>query len=284
MKQQLSEDLRRFFYRHLVSLGWTDCAIDDQGKQVGDLRAFSVSGFIMSFGDEWGLVTAGHILDDIYSNLQKGRCRIVNSVLLDAWSEGARSAEPIPFMLADAMKTSFWRYEPSLGLDFGVIGISPMYRKLLEANRVRPFPTEHWESQIRTGFDFFYQLGVPSEAVRKVVAGAGDRQRIKSWVTPAMIPVQWIADPPEKLGGKKFPCFYGQVSDAEVSNMDGMSGGPILGFWMEPDGTLRYSVVAIQSGWDSATRCTWGCFIPVFLLYLDAAIEHLRAAGHDLGK
>jgi len=65
------------FCRHVVSLSWLDAKIEPDGPvhdtDAYDLKAFSVSAFVISVRHIWFLVTAGHILRDLDERLQAGR-------------------------------------------------------------------------------------------------------------------------------------------------------------------------------------------------------------------
>jgi hypothetical protein len=276
MDDQAKEKFLSHFCRYLVGIGWVDYGADEQGRLLGVPRAISVSAFVMSFDDKWVLVTAGHILEDLDTLLRSGR-RMTTSVLLDAWSLGAQSTPPIPFMLEHV--TKLYRYAPHGGLDFGLIGVSPMYRKLLEANGVAPFAAGDWESHRDAEFDVYWMLGIPTEKCDVLTTPTSQGTRVRSRVNPVMIPVERLTAAPEALAGKTFPCFHGRVApEVGITDIDGTSGGPIIGFRLEEGQPIKYSVVAIQSGWVRRSRITWGCLISVFLFYLKTAMEHLPCA------
>jgi hypothetical protein len=60
-------------------------------------------------------------------------------------------------------------------------------------------------------------------------------------------------------GHPKLPWFAMELYDrGALKDIDGMSGGPIFG--IKPRGTKppEYTVIAIQSFWDSTTRIAFG--------------------------
>jgi len=51
---------------------------------------------------------------------------------------------------------------------------------------------------------------------------------------------------------------------AEISDIKGMSGGPIFGFHKHDDGKLTNHVVALQSRWWDQSQIVFGCSTPYF--------------------
>jgi hypothetical protein len=52
----------RWLCHHLVSLSCVYHHVDDEGRRTGGPFLAACSGFVMSFGEAWYLVTAGHII------------------------------------------------------------------------------------------------------------------------------------------------------------------------------------------------------------------------------
>ncbi|MGO9107702.1 MAG: hypothetical protein ACLP9L_00585 [Thermoguttaceae bacterium] len=59
------DELFKLFFnrlcRHFVVMTGTYFQLDDSGKFISDELLFAYSGFAMSFGSAWFLVTAGHV-------------------------------------------------------------------------------------------------------------------------------------------------------------------------------------------------------------------------------
>ena len=55
---------------------------------------------------------------------------------------------------------------------------------------------------------------------------------------------------PEGFPKTDIPLFYGRaVLDTKITNIEGMSGGPIFGFYKNEKNELRYWLIALQSTW-----------------------------------
>src|SRR5262245_11798817 len=81
--QSLQSAAIQFLCRHLVGLGLTYVALDENGRPTGPERFFTASGFIMSFLGEWYYVTAGHVLQtEIDERLATGQIQITRAVLV----------------------------------------------------------------------------------------------------------------------------------------------------------------------------------------------------------
>lgn len=237
-------------YKHFISLRWIDRTPGDRATANEGLGTpFRVSGFVVSVSGEWFLVTAGHILEDVDKSLQAGQ-------ILEEWTldDGARPdakhPELIPFAFAGSAKHYF--YNPEVG-DYGCIHLSHMYCELLKKNGIVAFDERAW--RISGEFERYWLLGIPTQLVEvEVVDGKMQEQ---NW--HVIIGVDRISSPPE--GVKQGAFFYGLLSDGLVdergrtlTNIDGLSGAPILGWRRGGDGRFRYWIVAVQSSWYPSKR------------------------------
>jgi hypothetical protein len=96
------------------------------------------------------------------------------------------------------------------------------------------------------------------------------------------IPVEKISEPPVELA-KKTERFYGRINlraggSANIDDIDGMSGGPIIGFKKNhPEvGKDAYWLIGVQSGWHRATMTIAACPIQQFIQFLASE----SAKGH----
>jgi hypothetical protein len=187
--------------------------------------------------------------------------------LIDTWSFGAISRDPIPFDLIGAPK--IYLDNDADGLDFGFISIHPYYRRLLEANQVVVLDEQHWQHLHEATFTSYGVLGIPREWVRAQVRSTFSETCITSTAAPVFFPVAWVDDPPAELLNTTCPRFIGRLPDLiPLESIDGMSGGPIFGFRQE-NGSLRYWIVAIQSSWRKNEKIICGCLLP----YIGALVE-----------
>jgi hypothetical protein len=109
----------------------------------------------------------------------------------------------------------------------------------------------------------FAVLGMPTQFIEPVEK-AGGIALLR--FAPVMLSLTRVAEPPEMK--KPFPRFYGQhaavmhnEAGGTLHDLDGLSGGPILGFRPTDQGT-KYHLVAIQSGWHRGLRIVTGPLFP----------------------
>jgi hypothetical protein len=63
---------------------------------------------------------------------------------------------------------------------------------------------------------------------------------------------------PDDLANTTFPLLVGKIGPNEdIQRVNGMSGGPIVGFFKHPYG-LKYELVAIQNRWRKNSRLVIG--------------------------
>lgn len=233
-----------------------------------------VTSFVMSVYDQWFLMTAGHCIADIEENMRNGyeieRCR-----LIDCMGTGAQHREPIPFDYGEATATKIC-YDPKY--DYGVIFLNDHYRRLLAANGVKPLTEEVWEQQPER-VDFYALIGVPNELSETTAHAAH--------VTTTLHRVIALPEKPECFEETDAPTFFGEIVISEpMTDISGMSGGPIFSFRKEKDGTMRYWLHAIQSRWIPSRRLIAACLahpLGMFLKeFMDGKHQHLvdkSAAG-----
>jgi hypothetical protein len=238
-----------FLGRHLVCLG-CDHFISSTGD---DERGFVASGFLIAIEDNWFLATSGHVLTDIDSELLKHPERRYIFKLIDFIGTSAVHRHPVPFEYKDQKRYS--KYDEDSGIDFGLIAISPFYRKQLEANSLVPVTEDKWKDQDIDRFEHFYMLGLPQERSRFIERG-------KTIVQPAMLKVMKLTVPPKQLERHTQPMLYAEMTPTPgLDSIVGMSGCPIIGFMSDASEHHRYGVVAIQSGWLRNSRITYACRI-----------------------
>src|SRR5437870_4503703 len=87
--QHKMQMLVKIFSRHLVLFGGEYIQLDEKGRQIGEERFYSHSGFVVSLSGEWHIVTAGHIFTETEEKLATGRVKIVSQTLSDRYGLGA---------------------------------------------------------------------------------------------------------------------------------------------------------------------------------------------------
>lgn len=249
------EDLVKYLGQHFVSFGFQDVTpgVYDR-KHGGHGEPQSTSGFIISIGGNWFLITAGHVLRDIERARANGQ--VLRSFYLDdGWNHHSKSRMTIPLDFDHEPRDFFVDDD---GSDYAAIYLRPYYRPLLEANGVQPIDELAWERDVPESFDQCVLLGMPSQfLIIKNSTSSRDLELSKALVSIAVTEI-----PRPDFTNKDKDLFYGQLLglDDELTDIDGMSGGPIFGF-KRIDGEMRYWVIALQSGWFSGKRIIFACRI-----------------------
>ncbi len=262
----------RFYCKHLVSLAGSYAQLDSSGEATGHVDAFSFSGFVISIRGVWSLVTAGHIVRKLDIQLAKKEIVLTSCKLLDGWGVDAKHKEAIPVVDYEGM-ACYDVYDEDYGLDFALIYLSPYYVRLLEANGIVPISERNWLQQHKVEFSEHFILGLPTEVMQRSPDGS------KLTPKPMIIPLNKMDAAP--AGSEKpFPRFVGKIFDnVTLSDIDGLSGGPIIGVGDGGDGKRRYWIVAIQSGWIKRKRIVFGCPVTVFTTLVD---EQLNQVAEEL--
>lgn len=265
-ERQSRKGLINVLIRHVVGLALTDClnnprSLSNNTAEDFDIRALLVSTFVVSVRNVWFLVTAGHILQQIGEQLQSGR-RIFKSRLLDGLT--SRMGYPIPF---DLDLSSVW-YIDRDGYDYGLIPLQPFFARSLIHGGIRPLTEKHW-THTQEPVDEYYLLGFPSQGQIITVTSNVDGGKIHVDYGSPLLPIQRVIIPPDKL---KTPNdrFYAKVpittgkhdhEETKLTDISGMSGGPIFALKRVGLNTLSYWIIAVQSSWLPESRVLAACFI-----------------------
>ena len=253
------DSIVRFFMQHVVAL---NVAYDPPDGRPRQRNAFTC--FPFELAGDWYLVTAGHILENLYSALPK--CRNVECSLFDAWQEKAHKL-PVPFPLLGADHIAIDRD----GLDLGLVSLPPLVRSLLQANGIRAFEEVAWR-HLPTGMVHHALVGLPDQFSRQ---GTGPEGSVTLSVSPTLVYLRTVPPPPDMA--KSFPCFYGKLagslrnphSGATLEHMVGFSGSPIVGFHFSDAGQIKYFLVAVQSAWRPDLRVVVGPLISAVVALLE---------------
>ena len=96
--------------------------------------------------------------------------------------------------------------------------------------------------------------------------------------SPTLAPVQRIDLSPDEMPKSIYPWFVGVVGAAAgLPNIEGMSGGPIFGFYKGSDERWQYWIVALQSRWNEERRIIFGCPVPVIAHVVEEQIKRYEA-------
>jgi hypothetical protein len=217
--------------RHLVPVFFT-FEKNDQSYSV------VMTAFVLSVGEQWFLVTAGHCIREIEEITIKYGYRVAECCLIDSMGQDAKHFEPIPCTYASSYPT---RLSEDKSFDYGVMVLSAYYRKLLQKNNVLPLNEEVWKCQ-PSNPDFYFLLGIPGELVK------ANSKPVK--IVTTLHQIEPISERPEGFSETDVPLFYGRIELGQgMTSIKGMSGGPIFAFQQDAQGQLRYWLIALQSHW-----------------------------------
>jgi hypothetical protein len=278
--RETAQQMLAYFCNHLVALGGAYVELDAAGQEVGEPLFFAFPGFILSVRGIWCLVTAGHSIRDLDDKLQSGRIRLANCFLGDTFGSAPRVPEPTPFFYDDCPKLSI--HEPDDGLDFALFPLRPYYRMHLEANGIRAIAEENWVRQDAEVCELFALVGLPTCLVDDPQQLRPCGNRLAGTVSPTLVPLFPIKLHPEDVPPATFPWFIAEVGAAQaLPDIEGMSGGPIFGFFQDSSGEWQYWIIAVQSRWLPDRRILFACPVPTFAWLVERRLQRYEAENTD---
>jgi hypothetical protein len=198
---------------------------------------------------DWYVATASHVLEAIDQALRTQSDRTYVFRIVDHIGPEARHNVSIPFDYENSVR--YRTDHEANGADFGLINISPFYRKQMEANPQTPIDQKSW--QIARDFEpvAHVTLGIPNEEVSSVGEIIVGRDTINHQSFKVVgLQVKQISEPPPGLRNIVYPTFWAELSKTpDLNSIKGMSGCPILAFGKTKAGEVKYEVAAVQSGW-----------------------------------
>ncbi|MDX8522071.1 hypothetical protein [Mesorhizobium dulcispinae] len=249
-----NSNLSDFFGRHLLAICVTYRLRNSSEDQSPLFAAYN--GTLIEISGATCFLTAGHVLADLQEKLEDDRIEIIDVVLADTFSQDQVSDKPVPF---DVRNERFYIVDDKQqGLDFGAIPLRPYYTNLLALNGTIALDEKQWIHQHEVLFDGYAMLGLPQQLTSPAVDSSGTAS-----VSPSLFWVMRHENPPEGTPQTTYPRFVAQLgNDLPVTDIKGMSGGPIFGFRIEGENAVRYWVVALQSSWLPTSRIIFGCPLP----------------------
>ena len=245
------EDLQqilKYFGRHLVGIALAYRCRSENGDFERETHYACLTAFVISVGQHWYLVTAGHNIEDWRPRMRQDRpIQIVAASLADYFGVDAIRTKPLQFNLFAQPMVHEWHQ--CADIDYAIIHINATLRASLAGNGILPLHI----NESRTNYDDFYgfgMVGFPGEFCRP--EDHEDHSELVAEVKPVLIPIRHI---PRSSPPNQNPVFEADVITMDdQTSMDGMSGGPIFGYRMGGDDYTQYEVVAIQSQWNGEKR------------------------------
>lgn len=282
MAKEKKEGLLPSIKKHLVAVSMLDIPNNiDEGDSSLYLQPSNIifSTFIVCVNDIWFLITAGHILKYIEDRIQSGR-KIIRSRLVDSFRD-SQNINSIPFDFVEAPQIHIYSDED--GIDYGAIMLRNFYIRSLFADGSRAINEKENESPPDKA-DKYFLLGFPTQA-RKIESTLNENGgKIIQDFGCILTPIQPVYKPPIELQ-KKEKRFYAKVriikgnpyaKDGIMTDIDGMSGGPIIAVKKVDSKTIRYWVIAVQSGWLKSKRILAACYMKPFIKALQGGIKKLK--------
>jgi hypothetical protein len=206
-----------------------------------------ITSFVMSVQEQWLLVTAGHCIRDVRQNEASGWA-LDRTLLIDSIGMQAKHDHPVPFDWRSALPSVPFEDEAN---DFGLLLVDDFTRRQLEVNGVRAITEQAWDFEPGDAFAYL-MVGAPSTLAQPAEP--------ISRLTAVVAVVRAADQRPADLEETEAERWYGFVGHPEgLSDIDGMSGGPILGLRKNEAGELKYWLHAIQSAWHRPSRAIAAC-------------------------
>lgn len=274
------DELTRFVVSlHVVDVGEAPVAGSQlQSELASPVDAFAASGFLLQYRGVVYFTTAGHVVEQIRDRLRAGRRPIRCRFQDKASGEGRFGGHGIPFELADS--PMIWVDDDSIGVDCGLIAIPRHQVRLLLSGGAS---VVRWRllAKANEQFHAYAMLGFPNSArsitLRRNAGGGCVSFRDACPMLP-LVP----ASPPNHMRKQykrrffRIPPNRGELRGRLISidRVEGMSGGPIFGFYVS-EGTVSARLVGLQST-QSDSGITAVCPIRPFLAAVGKKIEQLR--------
>jgi len=282
MGEQPGQGLLPILMKHVVALSLLDSEEElEEDILTPDYQPGHIlfTSFVVSVQKIWFLITAGHILKDIETRIESGR-KIVKARLIDSFQDN-QHAMSVPFDFDDAPKIPIYRKEA--GIDYGAIMLKPFYVRSLLASGTRAFDEKEYES-FPDKADKYFLLGFPSQARKIECASREAGGKISIDIGCPLLPVQPLDNPPvelqliEKRFHARVPIIKGNrcAEDGSMTDIDGMSGGPVIAVKRINAEEIRYWIIAVQSSWLKSKRILSACYMGPFISVLRGGINRLR--------
>lgn len=267
----------RSMSRHFVVLSFLIQRFKDGKPTMID--AFDLSGWIISLHDQVFWVTAAHSLKLIDKEITNGNMEVKEAGFMDCFGAEAKDSHPIPFHYEVGCGMYLPGDEP--GLDVAVIQMDYLTIRNFIVNGIKSVGRSNWIQQDNISFEHYNMLGIPHHLAHFSVTKGG---QVSTAIRPVLIAIDavdrtTIPNPPPE------DWFVGRITpEADISSIEGMSGGPIYGFRRDGDKWL-YHVVALQSRWREEERIIMGCpvkrFAELMHITLGEALRAIEAGEED---
>ena len=271
--EERRQEFLQYLGIHLVAITGSYRHLDAARKPTGEEKKYNYSGCVVSLNSTWYVLTAGHAIQEFIGAVKSGGVLITGRVLADYFGVNAKNRDPFPFDIMDT--SNVYIDDDILGLDYALLRLSEMQRKLLQANGIMPFPLYVTSRPSENEFYQYFVVGFPEERVD--LTSTEMHQRVSIFLQPNCIPLKRLTNDTRTT----HPRFQAEIVEmGDLNSIVGMSGGPIFGF-VDRGSTQDCYLWAVQSRWDSRTRTVYGCLLDE--VYADFQSKlHLQCEDGDL--
>ncbi|MDP9604494.1 UNVERIFIED_ORG: hypothetical protein J2W38_004292 [Variovorax paradoxus] len=263
----------RLLHRHYINLTCVDSgeiAIDENG---GKPKRYNFSGFVVNVEGVILVITAGHVFADL-KRAVAGGAKLSDWAIDDSMIND-HGHPPYPISVDLERDVMFFDED---GLDYGAYLLDPMALMALGKSGIVPIEEEQWNAEDLANFPFWTLVGLPTQFAQL-------RHNDSSTKSHVTVHVVGLECPPADLAGKKYQRLYARVEFESVAewarhfDLSGMSGGPIFGTRVAPQGdSYDYRLIGIQSSWDKRENVAI-CAAQPFLRALAELVRSKRSDG-----
>ena len=177
MKDSLEADLRFLDYlgSHLGLLAVEYVFLDKKGKDTGQTKMQTCSGFFVVLDDQWYFVTAGHVFHrsgervGLKQAVDEKAIRITRSFIADYFGPDAKPFGPpsdpvhLPTIedFGEILAKALFVNDDVRGLDFAFVPLRPLYVESVTAMGVKPLTEPQWQPVTDTAI--YVLVGFPDE-------------------------------------------------------------------------------------------------------------------------
>lgn len=237
-----------------------------------------ISGFLVHTKGLLIWMTAGHVLKELEKLLQSNEVNGIKARWIDNCPK--KEAQFIPCDYQSLRRTPI----EVEGYDFGIVLLSRFYADpILKVKENVPLTESHW--RLDDGFEAegYYLVGLPQEFTElKQISDDSERYEFRSSGTVVSIPLtkedRTIHQSEDDFGKHEYN-FYGRVFPIKnddgnfLTDISGMSGGPIFGIRNIDENKFEYRIIALQSCWLPQSKFTRGTRFDKVIDILNRAIE-----------
>lgn len=217
------------------------------------IRASTVA---ISVNNRWFLLTAGHILKDLKDRLDHGR-KVVKSMLIFGFHTDGQELEA-PYNIG-ARPTYF--LDEGHQVDFAILPLELETVSRMKDVGIQALDESAW-TELPESPDAYFLLGFPIQGTEQSITTVDDHHvNCQSRIGIPLLditPTESIC--PATIGSRR---FYAEVPERSgeldgqlitLTDINGMSGGPIFVVKRESQLRLRYWLFATQSEWMNGMR------------------------------